>query len=102
MSDDDPDVDARDGPGEDIPKDSFLEPEDVADNFRDYIEALEAEKEMAEATIEGLEDGTIDVPTMDVDMPTPTPMEAWQTDRWRDLPDDYDHLPAFDEGETDG
>lgn len=69
-----------------------LPEEEVADNFRDYIEALEQEIAMSEATIEALEAGDLATDEMVDALPTPTPLEAWQSDTWDELGEDYDPM----------
>lgn len=71
-------------------QDAMLPESDVADNFRDYIEALEAEIAMSEAAIEAMLSGDISTEEIVEALPSPSPMELWNTDRWRDRPDGYD------------
>lgn len=68
----------------------MLPAEQVADNFRAYIGALEAEKAMSQATIDALESGTLDVDEMVEALPDPSPLELWNRDQWADRPDNYD------------
>lgn len=105
MSDTDPDVDDRDNPTNEVQEAverNYLAADEVADNFDAYLDALGCEMEMAGALKAGLESGRIPVDEMVRWMPSPTPLEAWEADEWRDLPADYDPTPTdpeVDDGE---
>lgn len=71
-------------------QDAMLPEDEVAENLRAYIEALEAEIAMSEAAIAAMLSGDISTEEIVEALPSPSPMELWKTDRWGDRPDDYD------------
>jgi hypothetical protein len=79
----------------------YLEPGAVAANFRRYVDALESEIEMAEAAIHQLEDGRLASRDLVEELPTPTPLEAWQADRWDELGDEYVALELMADADPD-
>jgi hypothetical protein len=79
----------------------YLEPDAVAANFRRYVDALESEVEMAEAAIHQLENGRLASRDLVDELPTPTPLEAWQADRWDELGDDYVALELMADADAD-
>jgi hypothetical protein len=62
------------------PEPSYLEPEEVAANFRRYAVALRKEKDMVERMADALAHGRLEVSELVDELPDPTPLEAWERD----------------------
>lgn len=88
---------------EEIETPDYLPPEEVAENFRVYLDALDDETHMAEEMVAALEDGRLTSEDMLDAMPDPSPMEAWDRDEYRELRDDgHDFTPNLDTEADDG
>lgn len=87
------DVDDRPEPQE-LPdrSDHYLEPEEIAANFRTYLTVLDAEMMMAEQAVAHLENGDLDAESLMEVLPDPSPLEAWENDEWEDRDPGQFHL----------